>query len=165
MNVLRDIRDKWSWEKVLKRERIDLENGDVDEWHENIFAVQGHAYLYYDVAHTQLLLHHISQIKTIVNSIIEKIKKRDFNSKAQVDQINVLIELDTIMTEEYAKTQELFKQNGNLLSEASKLIHYLDSTTFNSENMVKTMLEYHNVITRSQLHVERSGLATCSFII
>jgi hypothetical protein len=121
--------------------------------------MQGHAYLYYDVAHTQLLLHHIRQIKTIVNNIIEKIKKRDFNSKAQVDQINVLIELDMTMTEEYAKTQELFKQNGNLLSEASKLIHYLDSTTFNSDNMVKTMLEYHTMIkiNKQMLNIKLNG--------
>ena len=50
------------------------------------------------------------------------------------------------MTGEYGKTQDLFKQNGNLLSEASKLIHYLDSTTFNSSNMVKTMREYYTMI-------------------
>jgi hypothetical protein len=146
MNQLKEIRDKWSWEEVFERENIFLVNGNVDVWLENISTAQSHTYLYYDIACTQLLLHHTSQIKTIVNCIIDNIKKREFSSRRQIERINSLIDLDTLMTEEFTKMQKFFKQDGTLLSEASKLIHYLDSTTLNTSNMVKTMLEYHTMV-------------------
>jgi len=144
MNNLHEIRNKWSWEEIMEREYIELKNGNVDDWLESIFSKQKHPNDFYDVAHSQLMYQHICQIKEIVNIIIEKIKRREFNSRKQVDQINELIEIDINQTNSYEKLQTLFKQNGNLMSEASKLIYYLDEVTLSSNNMVKTMLDYHN---------------------
>ena len=54
--------------------------------------------------------------------------------------------MDMIQQGEYTKLQFLFKQNGNIMTEACKLIHHLDDFTWHSNNMIKTVLEYYNVI-------------------
>ncbi len=87
MNNLHEIRNKWSWEEIMEREYIELKNGNVDDWLESIFSKQKHPNDFYDVAHSQLMYQHICQIKEIVNIIIEKIKRREFNSRKQVDTI------------------------------------------------------------------------------
>jgi len=161
MNNLLEIRNKWSWEEIMEREYIELKNGNVDNWLESIFSKQKYPNDFYDVAHSQLMYQHICQIKGIVNIIIEKIKRREFNSRNQVDQINELIEIDINQTNSYGKLQTLFKQNGNLMSEASKLIYYLDEVTLSSNNMVKTMLDYYNatrinkIMTQKKINLDK----------
>jgi hypothetical protein len=155
MNNLLEIRNKWSWEEIMEREYIELKNGNVDKWLESIFSKQKYPNDFYDVAHSQLMYQHICQIKEIVNIIIEKIKRREFNSRNQVDQINELIEIDINQINSYGKLQTLFKQNGNLMSEASKLIYYLDEVTLSSNNMVKTMLDYYNATRINKIMIQK----------
>lgn len=102
--------------------------------------------MYYDCAHSQLQLKHLSQIKNLLDGIIDQLKKRRFESKQFIEQINVLIDMDMLQQSEYIKLQSLFKQNGNIMTEACKLIHHLDDFTWHSDNMIKTVLEYYNVI-------------------
>ena len=42
--------------------------------------------------------------------------------------------MDMLQQSEYTKLQSLFKQNGNIMTEACKLIHHLDDFTWHSNN-------------------------------
>jgi hypothetical protein len=146
MNPIEKIRNKWCWHEIMELEMVDLKNGDVNKWLEEIFASQEHAHIYYDCAHSQLLLKHLNQVKNQTDEIIDQLKKRKFESNQFLDQINILMDMDRNQQYEYQKLQNLFKQNGNIMTEACKLVHYLDEFTWKSNNMIKTVLDYYNVV-------------------
>ncbi len=73
------------WKETLERERVLLVNYDVEDWLERMFANQSHVYEYYDVAQSQLTIHHLNSAKKLVNEI-----NGHFRTNVRVNLINKL---------------------------------------------------------------------------
>jgi len=132
------------WKETLERERVILVGGNVEIWLEMICKNQSHVREYYDVAKSQLAIHHLTLAKKLVNEIIESIKHGHFKTNVRSNLINKLIEHGSIQKKEYTSLQNLFKQNGGIMSECEKIIYYLDEITAKTGNKIKTILEYYN---------------------
>lgn len=85
------------------------------------------------------------RIQRTINQSWRQDKFVSLNTKLQIKSLNltqfdsqkrVLIEKDLNQQNEYEKMQDLFKQNGTVMTEESKLIYYLDNVTLNSDNMI-----------------------------
>ena len=132
------------WREALEKEHVELINGNVEDWLEHIFANQCHAYEYYDVAHSQLILQQLNVAKKFVNEIIESIKNGLFRTNVRANIIKKLIDVGNKQKREYNKLQSLFKQHGSNMAECLKIIYYLDEVTAKTDNKIKTILEYYN---------------------
>jgi hypothetical protein len=97
------------------------ECGDVEDWLEMMLANQSHVYKYYDVAQSQLAIHHLNLAKKLVNEIIESIKHGHFRTNVRANLINKLIDHGNKQKREYTSLQTLFKQNGSITSECQKI--------------------------------------------
>jgi hypothetical protein len=66
-----------------------------------MFANRRHVYGYYDVAQSQLTIHHLNLAKKLVNEIIESIKHSHFRTNVRTNLINKLIDHGNKQKREY----------------------------------------------------------------